>query len=172
MAEPTATPPAADPAAPPPAADPATPPQGQQPPAPPVPEQAVPYERFKQVNDQLKDLKRQLATISGEKEQQATAQQTLEQRLAALEKERDEKGVENLRLKIASRKQLPEDLADRLRGTTAEELEADADRLLAHLKPKDGPGVPPPGGGGRPATLDLSKMTPAEIRKARAEGKI
>jgi len=134
-------------------------------PAPAPAEQHVPYARFKEVNDKYTALKQQT-------EQQASSQTTLEQRLATLEKERADTAAENLRLKVASKKQLPDDLADRLRGSTAEELEADADRLLAFLKPKDGPGVPPPGSGARKAVIDLSKMTPAEIRKAHAEGKI
>lgn len=159
----------------PPATDPVTPPAPV--PAPGQPparqqEQTVPYTRFKEVNDQLAGLKQQLTALTGEKEQQASAQQTLEQRLAALEKERSEQAAENLRLKVSAEKKLPAELADRLRGATAEELAADADRLLALIKPGGGPGVPPPGGGSTPAKLDLSKMTAAEIRKARAEGKI
>lgn len=156
------TPPAADP--------PATPlAQSQQPPAA---EQHVPYERFKAVNDQLKQLKEQINALDGEKQSTQAQQTTLEQRLATLETERANTQAENLRLKVASKKQLPDDLADRLRGSTQEELEADADRLLTFLKPKDGPGVPPPSSGPRKPALDLNKMTPSEIRKARAEGKI
>lgn len=39
--------------------------------------------------------------------------------------------VENLKLRVALRMGLDEDLADRLRGTTSEELTADAEKLLA-----------------------------------------
>jgi hypothetical protein len=38
--------------------------------------------------------------------------------------------VENLRLRVALDKKLPAELIDRLRGTTKEEMEADADQLL------------------------------------------
>lgn len=157
-----------------PAPAPAPAPQADPPaPAPaPAADKHVPYERFKEVNDQLKALKDQIKSLTGEKEQQQTTAKTLEDRLAAIEKERSDAAAENLRLKVAARKQLPDDLADRLRGTTAEELEADADRLLAFVKPKSGPGVPPPAGGRPASRLDLSNMTAAEIRKARAEGKV
>jgi predicted RNase H-like nuclease (RuvC/YqgF family) len=146
-------------------------PAGQQP-QQPQPEQSVPYARFKEVNDQLKSLRDQITALTGEKEQAGQQQQTLEQRLAAIEGDLTKERATNMRLKVASDKKLPAELADRLIGSTAEELAADADRLLAFLKPASGPGVPPPGGGGKPAALDLSKMSPAEIRRARAEGKI
>lgn len=42
---------------------------------------------------------------------------------------------ENLRLRVAIDKQLPSELVDRLRGSTKEELEADADQLLQLVKP-------------------------------------
>lgn len=135
-------------------------------------EQHVPYARFKQVNDELKTIKERLTALTGEKEQQQQAAQTLEQRLATLETERNQERTARQRLEVASKKKLPAELADRLIGDTPEALEADADRLLAVLKPASGHGVPPPSGGGRPAALDLSKMSAAEVRKARAEGKI
>ena len=89
-----------------------------------------------------------------------------------LEAERNTERTARQRLEIATKKGLPPELAARLQGDTAEAMEADADALLAFVKKPAGPGVPPPGGGGRPQTLDLSKMSAAEIRKARAEGKI
>lgn len=135
-------------------------------------EQHVPYARFKQVNDELKALKTQLTTLTGEKEQQSQAAKTLEERLAALEGNLSKERHENQRLKVATEKKLPSELADRLRGDTPEELAADADRLLAFLKPATGPGVPPPGGGGKPPAADVDKMTPAQIREARRAGKL
>ena len=155
----------------PPVTPPVTPPAADPPPAG---EQAVPYARFQEVNTKYNALKQQVAALTGEKEQQTAAQQTLDQRLAALEGDLAKERSTNQRLKVASEKKLPSELADRLRGETPEELSADADRLLAWFKPAAGPGVPPTGGGGsggKPA-VDLSKMTPAEVRKARADGKV
>lgn len=43
--------------------------------------------------------------------------------------------VENLRLRIALVKQLPSELVDRLRGSTEDEIKADADELLKLVKP-------------------------------------
>lgn len=42
--------------------------------------------------------------------------------------------AENLRLRIAGNKQLPTELIDRLKGSTQEEIEADADELLKLVK--------------------------------------
>lgn len=55
-------------------------------------------------------------------------------RVTAAERERDDARSEALRTRVALRKQLPDELADRLRGDTDEELSADADRLLALIK--------------------------------------
>ncbi len=135
-------------------------------------EQHVPYTRFQEVNQKYNDLKAQLAALNDEKQQQTTAAKSLEDRLAAIERERDESRAEALRVRVASKKQLPDDLADRLRGSTEEELLADAERLLAFVKPKSGPGVPPPGGGGQPSKFSFEGKSAEEIRKARREGKI
>lgn len=60
-------------------------------------------------------------------------------RTAAAETEAASARTELLRLKVATSKGLPSNLADRLRGTTEEEMVADADELLAVFKPKGGP---------------------------------
>jgi hypothetical protein len=147
------TPPAQPPVAPP--ADPVTPP------ALAPGEQAVPYARFKEVNDKYTALKGQVTALTGEKEQQTQAQQTLEQRLAAIEAQYNTERAARQRLQVASAKKLPAELADRLVGSTEDELSADADRLLAFLKPAAGPGVPlTSGGGGAKPTLDLSQDDP------------
>lgn len=161
MSDPIANPPA----------DPTTPPTPA--PEPAQGEQHVPYTRFKQVNDELKQLKEKLSALTGEREQQTQAQTTLEQRLAALEQERNTERAKRERLEVATRNKLPPELADRLQGATREELEADADRLLAFIKPATGPGVPPPGSGSRPpAGFDMVGKSPAEIREAYRAGKI
>ena len=69
------------------------------------------------------------------------------------------------RLEVATRKGLPPALADRLVGETVEAMEADADRLLEFAKPTGAPGVPPAGKGQPPKPVDMSTMTPAEIRE-------
>lgn len=59
-----------------------------------------------------------------------TEQQRLEERATAAERERDEQAAALLRMRVAVAKQLPADLVDRLRGSTEQELQADADQLL------------------------------------------
>lgn len=130
----------------------------------------VPYERFKEVNDQLKTFQDQLAQLQAAQKlanEQKLADEKKWQELAeARAKEIDPLKLENLRLRVAMEKGLPTDLIDRLQGKTQEELAADADKLLQFVKPASGPGVPPAGRGGSPAPVDFSKMSPEEIRKA------
>ena len=58
-----------------------------------------------------------------------TEQQKLEERAAQAEKGLSATQLELQRYKVAAKKGIPLHLADRLRGTTQEELEADADKL-------------------------------------------
>ena len=165
----------ADPTIPPAPAGEAQPPAAEQAPAQgqQQAEQTIPYARFKQVNDQLASLREQLQALTGEKEQAGQAAQTLEQRLAAIERERDTERAAHQRLQVATAKKLPAELAERLQGSTPEELAQDADRLLALLKPiVDGPGIPPSGGGRPAAKFDMAGKTPAEIREAHRKGLI
>lgn len=82
-------------------------------------------------------------------------ERTLQQREAAAR----EAELTALRLEIGQVKSLPVNLAKRLVGTTREELEADADAVLAELKPaaKPAPNLNAAvGGGGQQATTDLT----------------
>jgi len=63
------------------------------------------------VNDELKTLKQQLATLTGEKEQQSSAAKTLEQRLASLESALQTERAAKERLEVATTKKLPPELA-------------------------------------------------------------
>jgi hypothetical protein len=67
-------------------------------------------------------------------ESQKSESQKMADALKAASEERDALKTEMLRLKVASAKNLPGPLADRLRGGTLEEMEADADALLAGLQ--------------------------------------
>lgn len=145
---------------------PPTQPQGQQGGQEPGP---VPYERFREVNEQLKQLKAAqekadaAAKASKEKElaEQQKWQQLYEQRESELKAER----TRNLKMQVALAKGLPADLIDRLQGDDAESIGKDADTLLQFIKPAAAPGVPPAGRNSKPARLDLSNMSPEEIRK-------
>jgi len=136
----------------------------------------VPYTRFAEVNTQLRELqtwkqKQEAAQAASDKkalEEQGKWEQLAKQHETDLASER----LTVLRMKVAAAKGIPADLAERLVGADEAALTKDAERLLTHLKPATGPGIPPPGGGGRPPALDLSTMSAAEVRKARADGKI
>lgn len=64
-------------------------------------------------------------------ESQKTEAQKLADRAVEAEKQRDALLIETLRNKVALHKGLPPELVDRLRGSTEEEMSADADALLA-----------------------------------------
>lgn len=150
---------------------PPTPPADPPPPAPADPPPGpVPYDRFREVNEQLKETQKKLTRIEA-------AQRTADDKLAAdkgeweklarqHEAELKAERTARLRLEVAGKKGIPVDLVDRLKGDTVEEMEADADSLLAFLKPKESKGIPPAGKSSTPPATDFSKMTPAEIRKA------
>lgn len=85
---------------------------------------------------QLTKLEARLKTM--EESQQADFQKELDELKSSLEKERQEAEtarVENLRMKVAVAAGLSPDLAERLKGTTEEEIKADAEKL-AKLLPK------------------------------------
>lgn len=117
----------------------------------------VPYERFQAVVRERDEL-RQRAGEAG----------TLQERIAAIEAERDQEKAARLRLEVATAKGLPADLAGRLHGQTREELEQDAEALAGLVK-SGTPGVPPPSKGGQGQALDITKMSPEEIRKNAAK---
>ena len=129
----------------------------------------MPYDRFREVNEKARNLEQQLAKIEADRKaatekaaaEQGQWQQLAEQRAKELEAER----LNNTRLRIAAQKGIPADLVGRLQGDSEEAIAADADKLLAFLKPATGPGVPPPSRNGQPARLDIESMTPEEIRK-------
>jgi TolA-binding protein len=133
----------------------------------------VPYERFKEVNDQLKQMSDRLAEIEQERKEAEERQLKDQEKWQELaEKRAQELAAERrarLRLQVASSKGIPADLADRLQGETADEMAADADRMLEYLKPSEGPGVPPKKPGGGSTKLDLESMSPEEIREKKGE---
>lgn len=140
----------------------------QQPPAqdPPGP---VPYERFKEVNEKLKQLtaaqEKAAAEAKANREKELQEQQKWQELYQQRENELKAERINNLKMQVALQKGLPADLIGRLQGEDAESLAKDADTLLQFIKPAAAPGVPPSGRNSQPTRLDISNMTPEEIRK-------
>lgn len=135
--------------------------------------QAVPYERFAEVNKKARELEARLAEIEEERKKQQEkelAEQNKWRELAEQrEKELEAERVARLRLQIATKTGLPVDMADRLRGKTAEEMEQDAQSLLQYIaKPQQSPGTPPASGGNN-KPLSIETMTPEQIRQHAAD---
>jgi hypothetical protein len=89
-----------------------------------------------------------------ESEKLADANRTLEERARQAE-------LDSCRMRVAIRKGLTEAQVKRLLGTTEEELEADADELLAAFKGAE-PEATPPATGGRPK----EKLRPGAVPDA------
>lgn len=134
----------------------------------------VPYERFKQVNDQFAAMKAEFEQLKAaqktaaekEAEKQGEWEKLAKEREAELKAER----LRATRLEVVAEKRLPAELAGRLQGESKEDMLKDADALLKFMAPaqgsNEGPGVPPgSSSGGRAGTPDFSKMTPEEVRK-------
>ena len=138
----------------------------------PTLEKAIPYERFREVNEEKKKLEDRLKAIEDAQKKADEDKLKEENKWKDLyektENEKKEKEKELLRLQVASKKDLPGDLVEFLKGETEQELEASADKLLTYAK-TGSPGVPPRKPGGANTPLDIKTMTPDEIRKNAAD---
>lgn len=146
--------------------------------------------KHEQTAKQNADAAKKLAEME---EAQKTAEQKAADKAAQAEKTAADANRETARLRVALRKGLTETQAKRLVGDTEEELEADADELLESFASKtadDGKEKGEKPGSGRPkealksgatklddevaqlTRADLKTMTPAQINKAREEGRL
>lgn len=96
---------------------------------------------------------------------QKSEQQKLTERAEAAERERDEVRIEALRLRIAHEKGLTPKQAARLRGSSEEELSADADDLLSEFGPA-GPRRPQGDVGQGPRTTPSVQEDPKSLADA------
>lgn len=129
----------------------------------------VPYERFKEVNTQLQQLKaaqeKAEATAKASREKELQEQQKWQELYNQRENELKAERTRNLKMQVALQKGLPADLIDRLQGDDADAIAKDADTLLQFIKPASTPGVPPGNRNAQPSRLDIANMSPEEIRK-------
>lgn len=123
-------------------------------------EKTVPYDRFKQVNDQLKTLQTQLSQYESQQKTEAEKRLIEEKKYQELaEKYKSELETERtarLRLDVALRSGLPAEFAGRLVGNNEQELLADAEKLKGFIKPATpgAPPAPPRGGAQVPFTAE------------------
>jgi hypothetical protein len=114
-------------------------------------------------------------------ETQKSDHEKLAEELARAKEEASQASTELLRLRIAAEKGISGEALDLLTGTTQEELEAKADKLLSliadqskpkALKPDENQGKPAPTVLGQLTEADLKTMSPPEIMKAKADGRL
>jgi hypothetical protein len=161
-------------------AEPAATPQAQSAPTPQAQAQtpagqepaAVPYERFKEVNEKYKSLETKLQEI--EKSQKAADEARLKEQgdykklYEDLQAQLNTEKVTNMKLKQASSKGLPIDLVNRVQGNTEEEIAQDIDNLISFMKketPATGGVNPPPKGGSSTGAFDFANATPQQVRE-------
>lgn len=137
----------------------------------------------KKAEDDLKSLRQQI------EDAQKTAEQKAAEALASAQSAASEATAKALRYEVAAEKGLDLAFAARLTGSTKEELEADADALMALIPkapevpatPPAGPTVPgqQPGGAQTPALVtqsDIDALAAAgkydEINRLRREGRL
>lgn len=119
-----------------------------------------------------KEAREAAARIKEFEDRDKTEQQKLEDRAAAAEKAAEEATTKALRAEVALDKGLPKALAARLQGSTLEEMQADADALLALVPtaPSAPPTAPPPAAAGvgaqgtPPAPADFRSADPADVK--------
>lgn len=130
---------------------------------------AVPYERFKEVNEKYKALETQLKEIQdrqkADDEKRLKEQGDYKKLYEDLQSQLNTEKVTNMKLKLASSKGLPVDLVNRVQGATEEEIGNDIDSLLAFMKKETPQGVTPPPRGGTSTNFDFATATPAQIRE-------
>lgn len=104
-------------------------------------------DKFKGQQRVNRDLERKLTEATKRlqdiEDRDKTEAQKLAERAAAAEQERDALRLTAMRQRIALEKGLPPQLADRLKGSTEEEMSSDADALL-ELVPVAGDATPGP----------------------------
>jgi hypothetical protein len=108
--------------------------------------------------DELEPLAKQAREAE---EAKKTEMQRLQDRAEKAEKERDSHASTATRLQVAMEKGLTPSQAKRLVGSTREELEADADELIADLKPEDK----------RPGAKDVIPGRPDDGQKSSGDDK-
>ena len=103
-------------------------------------------------------------------ESQKSELQKAQERAEAAERQLQDAQVEALRAKIASAKGIPAYIADRLKGSTQEEMEADADAMLEELNKrfvaKQGTPREATGAGVAGKSTDYEAMSPADLANA------
>lgn len=112
---------------------------------------------------------------------QKSEHEKLAEQLAAAEASAKDATARLIKYEVAATKGVPADALDLLHGSTREELEAAADKLLSLIADQSKPKTPiPDANQGKPAPAALGQideatlktMTPAEIMKAKAEGRL
>ena len=147
-------------------------------------EKTVPYERFREINEAKKKsdvetakIKKELDALKKTVEDKDNKELSEVERLTKAQEELqtsfDNEQLKNRKLEVAGKLGVPAGMVDRLKGSTIEELTEDGEALMEFVKTEE-KGKSPPKPGGKEAGeegFELEGKSPAEVRKARADGK-
>ncbi len=128
------------------------------------------HKRFKDLNTRAQNAETRLREIEesrqAEESRKLQEQGNFQKLYEDLQTQYENEKRYNMKLRLASSKDFPADLVDRVTGNTEEEIASDMDRLLAYMTKKDAPhGVTPPPRGGSSTNFDFANATPAQIRE-------
>ncbi len=148
--------------------DPAPAPKPDPAPAPSADDTAALKAALKKANEEAASFRHKLKELE---DRDKSESEKLTERLTAAEKRAAEAEAQALRLEVATAKGLTATQVKRLVGSTREELEADADELLADFAPRDAAErKPTPGGrpkeqlrGGGDPTEETEEMDPRKL---------
>lgn len=112
-------------------------------------------------------------------ETQKTEQERVNDELARVKAEADAAKLELMRIQVAAQKGITGDAVKLLKASTLEELEAEAELLVSLIttkptqpQPDASQGRPAPATAGQVTREMLDSMTPQEIMKAKADGRL
>ena len=114
-------------------------------------------------------------------ETQKSEQEKVADELARVKAEADAAKLELMRIQVAAQKGITGEAVKLLKGSSLEELETEADLLVSLMatsnkptqpQPDTSQGRPAPTTGGQITREQLSSMSPAEIMKAKADGRL
>ena len=133
----------------------------------------VPYDRFKEVNEERRKLEVRLAKLEAEEkrraEESAKEQGKFEELYNSTKAELEAERLRAARSRIALELGLPAVFVDRLMGSNEDEITEDAKKLLELVKESESAGgskgIPGKTRGGEASRLDIANMSPEEIRK-------
>ena len=144
-------------------------------------EQMVPLSRLNEVIQERNGLKDAVTKLEADmkklQDDKLTEAEKLQQRLTELQGQFEQERLTRMRLEVATKHGIPQELIPRLQGDNYDDLETDAEALKEFIEVEEtqagGPGNPPPKKGGQgDQAFSVEGKSAEEIRNAYRDGKL